>query len=53
MTVKEMQEDVLRRFYESSIKLLENKKLSEAERNQILHETANVFGFACEKFKVD
>ena len=49
LTLHEMQEDILHRLYDSTIQLLESGDLSEEEKNRLLHETANVFGFSCEK----
>ena len=47
MTLGEMREDLLIRFYDNTIEMLKN---ADAEKKQeILHEANNVFGFSCEK----
>lgn len=51
MTLKEMHKDLLSRFYQKTTALLEapESNMSDAEKQQMLREAANVFSFACEK----
>ena len=49
MKVKEMQEDLLRRYYENTINLLNSGALDDYDENKVLHEAVNTFAFACGK----
>lgn len=53
MTLLEMQEDLLTRLYTNTIHLVDSGDLSDAEKNRVLHEAANVFGFSLRTVRTD
>lgn len=46
-TAREMQMDLMDRYYENTLKLMNGR--SEEEKQRILHEAINTFTFACER----
>ena len=48
MTTKEMQADLLRRYYENTLELAEQAETAK-EKQEILHDAATVFCVSCER----
>lgn len=53
VTVLEMHTDLLKRFYDNTLIRVQDEKLSDSERQEILHEACNVFSIACENIRGD
>lgn len=51
VTVLELHTDLLKRFYDNTLVRVEDEKLSDAERQEILREACTVFSIACENIR--